>query len=82
MTIPAFQVGDTVRPGMAVVQIPDLENWEAVAKVSELDRGQVILFDKLTNYRLLHDFRCVANDYFFRIHGYSFTFWNCGMLRD
>ncbi|MES1257571.1 MAG: biotin/lipoyl-binding protein, partial [Acidobacteriota bacterium] len=28
MTLPAFQVGDTVRPGMAVAQIPDLKNWE------------------------------------------------------
>jgi hypothetical protein len=41
MTLPAFQVGDTVRPGMAVVQIPDLEHWEASAKVSELDRGRL-----------------------------------------
>jgi multidrug efflux pump subunit AcrA (membrane-fusion protein) len=41
MTLPAFQVGDTVRPGMAVAQIPDLKNWEIGAKISELDRGHI-----------------------------------------
>lgn len=41
MTLPAFQVGDTVRPGMAVAEIPDLKNWEVGAKISELDRGHI-----------------------------------------
>ena len=28
MTLPIFQLGDTVRPGMDVAEIPDLKNWE------------------------------------------------------
>jgi multidrug efflux pump subunit AcrA (membrane-fusion protein) len=39
--LPALQIGDTVRAGMAVAQIPDLENWEATARISELDRGHL-----------------------------------------
>jgi multidrug efflux pump subunit AcrA (membrane-fusion protein) len=39
--IPALQVGDTVRAGMAVAQIPDLKNWEATARIGELDRGHL-----------------------------------------
>lgn len=39
--LPALQVGDTVRAGMAVAQIPDLENWEATIRVGELDRGHI-----------------------------------------
>ena len=41
MTLPYFQVGDTVRPGMAVAEIPDLKNWEVAANISELDRGHI-----------------------------------------
>jgi HlyD family secretion protein len=41
MTLPLFQVGDTVRPGMAVAEIPDLNNWELGAKIAELDRGHL-----------------------------------------
>jgi HlyD family secretion protein len=41
MTLPDYQVGDTVRPGMAVAEIPDLKNWEVAAKISELDRGHI-----------------------------------------
>jgi len=41
MQLPAYQVGDTVRPGMAVAEIPDLRNWEIAAKISELDRGHI-----------------------------------------
>lgn len=41
MTLPMLQVGDTVRAGMAVVQIPDLKNWEVSARISELDRGHL-----------------------------------------
>lgn len=41
MVLPFFQVGDGVRPGMAIAEIPDLKNWEVVAKVGELDRGHL-----------------------------------------
>lgn len=41
MVLPLYQVGDTVRPGMAVAQIPDLKNWEVSARISELDRGHI-----------------------------------------
>lgn len=43
MTLPAYQLGDTVRPGMAFTQIPDLKNWEVAARISELDRGHISL---------------------------------------
>jgi HlyD family secretion protein len=36
-----FQLGDIVRPGMAVAQIPDLKTWEVSANVGELDRGHL-----------------------------------------
>ena len=39
--LPALQIGDTVRAGMAVAQIPDLKNWEATARIGELDRGHL-----------------------------------------
>jgi HlyD family secretion protein len=39
MTMPNYQVGDTVRGGMAVAEIPDLKNWEILATIPELDRG-------------------------------------------
>ena len=41
MKLPVFQVGDSVRPGMAVTQIPDLSSWEVVARIGELDRGHL-----------------------------------------
>lgn len=41
MQLPPFQVGDSARSGMAVAQIPDLNSWEVVAKVGELDRGHL-----------------------------------------
>lgn len=41
MQLPAFQVGDSARSGMAVAQIPDLKSWEISAKVGELDRGRL-----------------------------------------
>ena len=41
MNLPLFQVGDTVRAGMAVAQIPDLNNWEVTARIGELDRGHL-----------------------------------------
>jgi len=41
MQLPMLQVGDTVRAGMAVAQIPDLESWEITTRLSELDRGHL-----------------------------------------
>jgi len=41
MTLPQLQIGDTVRAGMAVVQLPDLEHWEVMAHIAEADRGHL-----------------------------------------
>jgi HlyD family secretion protein len=41
MTLPDYQIGDTVRGGMAVAEIPDLSNWEVGASFGELDRGHL-----------------------------------------
>jgi HlyD family secretion protein len=41
MQFPTLQVGDTVRAGMSVAQIPDLHNWEVTASIGELDRGHL-----------------------------------------
>jgi HlyD family secretion protein len=41
MQLPILQVGDTVRAGMAVAQIPDLIDWEVSARIGELDRGHL-----------------------------------------
>ena len=41
MVLPFYQVGDTVRPGMAVAEIPDMKQWELAANVGELDRGHL-----------------------------------------
>lgn len=41
MVLPMFQIGDQVRPGMAVAQIPDLSSWEAGAQIAETDRGHI-----------------------------------------
>jgi HlyD family secretion protein len=41
MVLPMFQVGDQVRPGMAVAQIPDLTSWEVSAQIAETDRGHI-----------------------------------------
>ena len=41
MQLPSYQLGDSVRPGMAVAQIPDLNSWEATARIGELDRGHL-----------------------------------------
>jgi len=46
MKLPILQVGDTVRPGMAVAQIPDLSSWVAVARIGELDRGHLAESEK------------------------------------
>ena len=47
MVLPIFQVGDTVRPGMAVAEIPDLANWEVSANIGELDRGHLAVGQKV-----------------------------------
>jgi len=48
MQLPPFQLGDTVRGGMAVAQIPDLKSWEVGAMVGELDRGHLEISQKVT----------------------------------
>ncbi len=45
MKLPLFQLGDAVRPGMAVAEIPDLKNWEVQATIGELDRGHIAIGD-------------------------------------
>ncbi|MDQ2841082.1 MAG: HlyD family efflux transporter periplasmic adaptor subunit [Acidobacteriota bacterium] len=47
MTLPLFQVGDAVRPGMEVVEIPDLNHWEIEANIGELDRGHIAVGDQV-----------------------------------
>ncbi len=47
-SLPPFQLGDTVRAGMAVAQIPDLKNWEVSAQIGELDRGHLSTGQKVT----------------------------------
>jgi len=41
MVLPGWQVGDTVRAGMAVVQLPDMDHWEVMAHIAEADRGHL-----------------------------------------
>lgn len=48
MTLPMLQLGDTVRAGMAIAQIPDLEHWEVNARIGELDRGHLSEKQKAT----------------------------------
>ena len=43
MVLPMLQVGDKVRAGMAVAQIPDTSSWEVVARLTESDRGHIAL---------------------------------------
>jgi multidrug efflux pump subunit AcrA (membrane-fusion protein) len=47
MRLPYYQVGDTVRAGMAVAEIPDLRNWEISATIGELDRGHIAVGQKV-----------------------------------
>ena len=47
MQFPTLQVGDTVRAGMTVAEIPDLQNWEVTAKIGELDRGHLSVGQKV-----------------------------------
>lgn len=48
MTLPPLQIGDSVRPGMAIAEIPDLKNWEVTATLGELDRGHLTPGDKVS----------------------------------
>ena len=48
MMLPSLQTGDTVRAGMAIVQIPDMQNWEATARIEESDRGHLALGQEVT----------------------------------
>lgn len=41
MVLPVLQLGDQIRAGMGVVQIPDLKTWEIPAQISEEDRGHL-----------------------------------------
>ncbi len=47
MPLPLYQLGDAVRPGMVVAEIPDLQNWEIDANIGELDRGHLAKGDKV-----------------------------------
>jgi HlyD family secretion protein len=46
--LPTFQVGDTLRAGQAVAQIPDMNHWEVAASIPELDRGHLQQGQKVT----------------------------------
>ncbi len=48
MTLPDYQVGDTTRGGVAVAEIPDLNNWEVAATFGELDRGHLSVGQPVT----------------------------------
>ncbi len=48
MVLPSLQTGDTVRAGMGIVQIPDMQNWEATARIEESDRGHLALGQPVT----------------------------------
>jgi multidrug efflux pump subunit AcrA (membrane-fusion protein) len=39
VVIPDYQVGDMVRTGQTIAQIPDMSTWEVRASIPELDRG-------------------------------------------
>jgi HlyD family secretion protein len=52
MILPELQVGDSVRSGMPIAEIPDLNNWEIAASVGEADRGHVTIGD-LVRVRLV-----------------------------
>lgn len=41
MELPVFQVGNAVRPGMGVAQIPNLDTMQVSARIAELDRGHL-----------------------------------------
>jgi hypothetical protein len=41
MVFSPYQMGDTVRPGVSVAEIPDLSGFVVVAKIGELDQGHL-----------------------------------------
>lgn len=41
MELPMFQIGDAVRPGVPIVEIPNLKDWQLSAQIAELDRGHL-----------------------------------------
>ncbi|MBV8810970.1 MAG: HlyD family efflux transporter periplasmic adaptor subunit [Acidobacteriaceae bacterium] len=47
MSMPLFQIGDAVQPGMVVAEIPDLNTWDIAANIGELDRGHLAVGDKV-----------------------------------
>lgn len=48
LVLPLLQVGDTVRAGTPVVQLPDLDHWEVMAHIEESDRGHLALGEPAT----------------------------------
>jgi hypothetical protein len=46
MDVPIFQVGNAVRPGMGVAQIPNLDTMQVSARIAELDRGHLAVGQK------------------------------------
>src|SRR5439155_14309816 len=46
--LPQFQVGDAARAGQAVAQIPDMSNWEVIARIPEADRGHLASGQKVS----------------------------------
>jgi HlyD family secretion protein len=46
-TLPVFQTGDAVRPGMDIAEITDLKDWEVRASIGELDRGHLSAGEKV-----------------------------------
>ena len=64
MVLPMLQVGDTIRAGMAVAQLPDMHNWEATARIAEADRGHLALHQPVAR-----DLRFLWSELVSRIHG-------------
>jgi HlyD family secretion protein len=48
MQLPNFQTGDFARAGQVVAQIPDLNHWEVLANIPEIDRGHLNPGQKVT----------------------------------
>ncbi|MBV9302508.1 MAG: HlyD family efflux transporter periplasmic adaptor subunit [Acidobacteriaceae bacterium] len=74
MQLPVIQVGDAVRPGMAIAEIPDLNNWELGAVVGEADRGHIKVGDPVAIHVIAlpgHTFRGHIKD----LGGTTGNFW-------
>jgi hypothetical protein len=48
MQPPSFQLGDAVRPGVAVAQVLNLDSIQVSARIGELDRGHLAVGQKAT----------------------------------